>query len=44
MRLIYKDTEIVLRIIVASIKTAQRNESKSIDQKIQNLKSKIKNR
>ena len=42
MRLIYKDTETVLRIIVASIKTAQRNESKTDMQqsKIKNQKSK----
>ena len=42
MRLINKDTETVLRIIVASIKTAQRNESKTNLQqsKIKNQKSK----
>ena len=42
MRLIYKDAETVLRIIVASIKTAQRNESKTYMQqsKIKNQKSK----
>lgn len=42
MRLIYKDAEIVLKIIVASIKTAQRNAGESTLQqsKIKNLKSK----
>jgi four helix bundle protein len=42
MTLIYKDTETVLRIIVASIKTAQRNENKINAQqsKIRNQKSK----
>lgn len=42
MRLIYKETEIVLKIIVTSIKTSQRNERKlSLQQsKIKNQKSK----
>lgn len=38
MRLIYKNTETVLRIIVASIKTSQRNENKA-----NTKQSKIKN-
>ena len=42
MRIIYKDVEIILRIIVASIKTAQKNEDNSglRQSKIKNLKSK----
>ncbi|HET9745112.1 MAG TPA: four helix bundle protein [Chitinophagaceae bacterium] len=42
MRVIYKDTETVLKIIVASIKTAQRNESRTNTQqpKIKNQKPK----
>ena len=41
MRLIYKDAETVLRIMVASIKTAQRNEGRTPQQsKIKNQKSK----
>jgi four helix bundle protein len=42
MRLIYKDAEVILKIIVASIKTSQRNEAKSglHQSKIKNLKSK----
>jgi four helix bundle protein len=42
MRAIYKDTETVLRIIVASVKTAQRNEARLNTQqsKIKNQKSK----
>ena len=44
MRLIYKNTETVLRIIVASIKTAQSNESRANKQqsKIKNQKPKKK--